>query len=123
MSPLLLLIGLTSCGGGPGFTPDAGAFGGDFHDASAVDIGDLSFTASPTGLAGPGVLHNGALDVDVAIDGNVNNGAITGHVTNAFLGSGTFSGKFAGAQAAAGTFSFNLVTGTKLTGSWTASVN
>jgi len=115
-----LVTSLNGCGGGPQFIPDAGAFSGNFKDASAVDIGDVSFTAFQTGLAGTGTLHNGSLDVDVAIDGNVNNGVIAGHVTNAFLGQGTFSGQFTGTKAARGTFSFDLVTGTKLTGTWNA---
>jgi hypothetical protein len=117
---LYVLVGLAGCGGDTAFIPDPGAFSGNFSNGTAADIGDLSFTASQSGVAGTGVLHNGALDVDVAIDGNVSNGQITGHVTNAFLGSGTFKGKFQGTKAATGTFSFDIVTGTKLTGTWNA---
>jgi hypothetical protein len=117
---LLAMQCLAGCGGGPGFVPDPGAFSGNFRDASAADVGDLSFTAFQTGLAGTGVLHNGALDIDVAVAGNVSNGVITGTVSNSFLGTGTFKGKFAGSKAASGTYSFEIVTGTKLTGTWNA---
>ena len=87
---------------------------------AAADIGDLSFTAFQTGLAGTGILHNGALDIDIAVAGNVSNGVITGTVSNSFLGQGTFNGKFSGTKAASGTYRFDIVTGTKLTGTWNA---
>lgn len=117
---LVAIASFTACGGEGIFIPDAGAFSGNFRDSTPSDIGDLSFTASQTGVAGTGVLHNGALDVDVAIAGNVSNGVITGQVTNSFLGSGTFRGNFSDPKTASGTFTFDIVTGTKLTGTWNA---
>ena len=117
---LLAMLSLGGCGGGQPFVPDSGAFSGSFLNAADADVGDISFTAFQTGLAGTGILHNGSLDIDIAVAGNVSNGVITGTVSNALLGQGTFSGRFSGKKAASGTYSFDIVTGTKLTGTWNA---
>ena len=109
---------LAGCGGAA-FMPDPGAFLGDFT-VTAADIGDLSFTATTSGVAGTGVLHNGALDVDVAVSANVTGLDINGTISNTNLGSGNFKGRFAGAKSASGTFTLNIVTGTQLTGTWSA---
>ena len=111
------------CGGSALFLPDAGAFLGSFKSATLVKIGDLSFTASQSGVAGTGVLHDGTLDVSVAVSANVNGKTITGHVSNELLGNGTFKGAFLSDKTAAGTFTFDVVTDTQLSGTWSASVN
>jgi len=115
---LALLV--SACGGSSGFLPSQQPFAGTFT-VSAASVGDLSFTATANGVAGTGLLHTTALDVPVAISANVNGNTITGHVNNSNLGDGDFTGSFNGAKQAGGAFTLNLVTGTKLTGTWYAS--
>jgi hypothetical protein len=115
----LALIMAASCGGG-GFVPAGAPFLGSFA-AADVQVGDLSFTATSSGVGGTGIIHSGALDVQVAISGNVYGKAISGLVSNTNLGSGLFQGSFSSTDAASGTFSLELITGTTLTGTWTAS--
>jgi hypothetical protein len=123
VSVVVACLVLLGCGPGAPFVPDAGAFVGSFSDSAAADVGDLSFTAHQAGIAGTGLITSGALEIDVAIAGNVSDGVITGQVTNTFLGSGTFRGEFNNEQAASGTFTFEIVTGTELAGTWSASID
>ncbi|MDQ3023033.1 MAG: hypothetical protein M3R04_01415 [bacterium] len=119
----LLIVALAVGCSSPGiFAPSIGSFSGTF-DADAVPIGDLSFTAHSQGLAGTGMLVDGDLQIPVAISGNLNGQQITGIVSNSNLGTGRFSGSFSGAGAASGTFSFDVITGSELSGTWSASTD
>lgn len=101
---MILLLALTACGGGE-FIPLPGPLNGTFT-IEMQDIGTMVLTTGGGLLGGTGTLVHNAQSVTVTIQAVIDGTTITGTVSNASLGGGTFTGQFVDTGACRGSFSY-----------------
>ena len=113
---------LAACGGG-GFTPDPGPFSGQFL-VNDTAIGMFTLTVTGNMLGGTGTLTHNAQPVTVTITAVISGTAVTGTVSNASLGGGTFTGRFENKSGLTGDFSYTDAGGINTTtGIWRATLD
>lgn len=118
-----LLMLAAGCGGGNSFSPEFGSFTGQFISGGAA-IGNFSTIVTSASFGGGGSLVHNEQSVEVAISATIKGSTITGHVENASLGHGSFTGHFVGHSHAEGDFTYTDAAGlTTTTGTWFADHN